>query len=226
MSRKGLWSAAALVVVSNLGAFALAALNRSGEPEAILELTERELRLPERQTDNTSLSLNLVFDRPHERGPWRPPSEAGWFDREKLQSIGFDCGAPVTAQNASRYRNIVARSTYAVLEYEGEAWRARLAEAPPQPPDRASPGGSAQLGAERVVGPLESPEDRLRQSHLMAIDVGNDPARLRAQYPDWRRSVIVEATAALMFVSRPGREPFLAGRVVAVFPGEINVPRE
>ena len=116
MRRYGPWLAAALVVLSNLAAWRAAALNRSGEPEAVLVLTERELQLPAKQTENTALSLRLVFDRWRERGD-TVVREAGWFDRAKLQSIGFDCRRPVTAEHADYYRTRPPRATYAALEY-------------------------------------------------------------------------------------------------------------
>jgi hypothetical protein len=236
MRRTGLWWAAALVVASNLGAWGFAALNRSGEPEAVFELTERELRLPAKQADNTALTLELVFDLPRPAGLRRPPREPGWFDRAKLQSIGFDCSTPVTMDNAQRYRTRPPRTTYAVLEYEGEAWRRQMAEplpeAAPPPAQGATSVKPAAAEAEGTAG-AQPPEatsrdgqDRLRQSHLVVIDVGNDRARLREQYPDRRRVAIVEATAELQFVNNPGQAPFLAGRVMSVLPGEINVPRE
>ena len=235
MRRSGLWWAAALVVASNLGALGFAALNRSGEPEAVLELTERELRLPAKQADNTALTLELVFELPRPAGPRRPLREPGWFDRAKLQSIGFDCSTPVTPENASRYIR-PPRTTYAVLEYEGEAWRRQMAgplpEAAQPPAQGATLEKPAAAGADRMAGappPEATPrggQDRLRQSHLIVIDVGNDRARLRQQYPDRRRVAIVEATAELQFVNNPGQAPFLAGRVMSVLPGEINVPRE
>ena len=235
MRRTGLWWAAALVVASNLGAWGFATLNRSGEPEAVVELTERELRLPAKQADNTALMLSLVFERPRPAGPLRPLREVGWFDRAKLQSIGFDCSTPVTPENASRYI-MPPRTTYAVLEYEGEAWRRQMAEPLPeaaQPPTQgvtseksaaAEAGGTA--GAQPPEASTRRGQDRLLQSHLVVIDVGNDPARLRQQYPDRRRVTIVEAMAELQFVNNPGQTPFLAGRVMSVLPGEINVPRE
>jgi hypothetical protein len=222
MRRTGLWWAAALVVASNLGAWGFAALNRSGEPEAVLELTERELRLPAKQADNTALTLALVFERPRAAGSLRLPREPGWFDRAKLQSIGFDCSTPVTPENASRYI-MPPRSTYAALEYEGEAWRRQMAEPLPEP---VQVGGAGPAGTLRMTVPQESLGDRPQESHLVVIDVGNDRARLRQQYPDRRRVAIVEATAELRFVNNPGQAPFLAGRVMSVLPGEINVPRE
>jgi len=186
MRRYGPWLAAALVVLSNLAAWRAAALNRSGEPEAVLVLTERELQLPEKQTENTALTLRLVFDRWRERGG-TVVRDAGWFDRAKLESIGFDCRRPVTQENADYYRTRPPRTTFAALEY----------------------GESATL-----------------DSRLSVVDVDNDAAALRQRHPDRRRVAIVEATAAMRYVSNPGQTPFLMGRVTSVLPREINVPRE
>jgi hypothetical protein len=186
MRRYGPWLAAALVVLSNLAAWRAAALNRSGEPEAVLVLTARELRLPVRQAENTALALSLVFEPPRPRSDGAP-REPGWFDRAKLRSIGFDCRRPVTAENADYYRTRPPRLTYAALEY----------------------GESASL-----------------DSRLSVVDVENDAAALRQRHPDRRRVAIVEATAAMRYVSNPGQTPFLMGRVTSVLPPRINVPRE
>jgi len=202
MRAQGLWWAAVLVVAANLAALGFARLNRSGEPEAVLDLTERELRLPAKEADNTALTLTLVFERiPHGpvTGSGRPQyEEAGWFNQSKLQAIGFDCSLPVTVANRSHYRARPPRSTYAALEYEGEEWRAEVQRA--------------------------REKDPLLDTHLVAIDAGNDPAELRRRHPDRRRVAIVEATAVLQFVNNPGETPFLRGRVTQVLPGQINVP--
>jgi hypothetical protein len=185
MRRKGPWLAVALVAAANLGAWGAAAWNRSGEPDAVLVLTERELRLPARQAENTALTLTLVIEPARDRRD-AEGREAGWFDRAKLESIGFDCRRPLTAENAAHYRTRPPRATYAALEFD--------AAAPPDSP------------------------------RLRPVDVDNDAAALRRRHPDRRRVAIVEATAALRYVSERGQAPFLAGRVTSVLPGEINVP--
>jgi hypothetical protein len=113
--------------------------------------------------------------------------EAGWFDRAKLESVGFDCSRPLTAEYADYYRTRPPRATYAALEY----------------------GEGSSL-----------------ESRLSLVDVGNDAAALRQRHPDRRRVAVVEATAAMRYVSNPGQLPFLMGRVTSVLPTEINVPRE
>lgn len=223
MRRYGPWLAAALVVLSNLAAWRVAALNRRGDPEAVLVLTERELRLPVKQTENTALRLELVFEPPRP-GPDGGPREAGWFDRAKLESIGFDCSRPVTAEHADYYRTRPPRATYAALEYEGALWLKQLQQAPrtPQPPSSFTvPESAVQNGVVRLA-----PRDPFLETHLVPIDVDNDPAALRARHPDTRSIAVVEATAALQYVRHAGQPPFLMGRVTSVLPSEINVPRE
>jgi hypothetical protein len=184
MRRQALLGAAAIVVGANVAAWGAAALNRSGEPEAVLVLTERELRLPARQTENTALTLRLVFEPP--RQAREEPRAPGWFDRAKLESVGFDCRRPVTAANAAYYRTRAPRSTFAALEHR------------------------------------EGPS---LDSHLVPVDVDNDPAALRLRHPDTRAVAIVEATVALQYVGNEGQPPFLTGRVTSVLPPEIHVPR-
>jgi len=223
MRRYGPWLAAALVVLSNLAAWRVAALNRSGEPEAVLVLTERELRLPVRQAENTALALALVFEPPRPRSDGGP-REAGWFDRAKLESIGFDCSRPVTAENADYYRTRPPRAAYAALAFEGALWLKQMERAPraPQPPSSLTvPDSAIRNGAVRVA-----PRDPFLDSHLLPIDVDNDPAALRARHPDTRAVAVVEATVALQYVGNAGQPPFLMGRVTSVLPPEINVPRE
>jgi hypothetical protein len=222
MRRYGPWLAAALVVVSNLAAWRVAALNRRGEPEAVLVLTERELRLPARQAENTALTLSLVFEPPRQaRQESRAP---GWFDRAKLEAIGFDCSRPVTTEHAEYYRTRPPRTAYAALEYEGTLWLKQMeaaARTPPPPWSVAAPERAVRNGVARVA-----PRDPFLDSHLVPIDVDTDAAALRARHPNTHAVAIVEATVALQYVENAGQPPFLMGRVTSILPPEIHVPRE
>jgi hypothetical protein len=205
VTRKGLWIAAIAVILSNAFTLWAARVNRGGEPEAVIELTERELRLPRtREADNTAMALRLEWTdlEPAWRGPGTEQAPA-WFDAAKLASIGFDTSLPVTRENAERYRGMAPRAVYAVLENDGEAWR-------------------------RYVDGLPSQQEKdtaLGQTRLVLIDVGLDAAALRARYPDRGRVAVVPATAGLSFVQPQSGEPFLKGRVNTVYPMELNVPK-
>lgn len=208
MMRAEVWLGAGVIVLSNLVALGMVALDRRGEPEATLVLTERELQLPPRQVENTALALRLrwVDAADHDRAE-------RWFDRAKLEEVGFDCGSPLTGEHLERYRSQPPRKAFAVLEYEGEAWQSyrKLLEAD-QARDQATQG--LTLHRERLAG-----------SRLVAVDAGRDPAALRAIHPDRARSVIVPATVGLRLVEQgQGRSPYLTGRVISVHPLELNVP--
>jgi hypothetical protein len=193
MRRKALWLAALVVLLSNAVAFGFAWMNRSGEPEAVLTLTEREVRVLPRDTDNTAIGLRLEWIDPSSA-----PGAARWFDEAKLVDLGFDCSVPVTRENARFYRGQPPRSAYAAFELEGDSWKRHLEIVP-----------SAGTG-----------------SHLVLIDVGLDPAALRARHPDRRRVIIAHATAGVVFREAPGTPPALSGRVTDVYPIELSVPKD
>jgi hypothetical protein len=201
VTRKGLWIAAIVAIVSNAFTLWGARANRAGEPEAVLELTERELRLAGREADNTAMTLRLEWTDLQPRYPAEAVSS--WFDAAKLASIGFDTSLPVTRENAAHYRGQAPRAAYAVLENDGEAWRRHVEGLPNQ----------------------QEKDIALGQTRLVLIDVGTDAGALRAKYPDRLRIAVVPATAGIVFVQPRSGKPFLKGHVNTVFPVELNVQK-
>ncbi|HSK08796.1 MAG TPA: DUF4824 family protein [Vicinamibacterales bacterium] len=199
MTRKAPWMAAAVLLVSNLAVLAGAGWNRRAEPEAVLELTERELRLPPSVAENTALALSLTWVDPGGGRRIEPGQQViAWFDRTKLEAIGFDCRAPLNTESVVRYRSLPSRRTYAVLEYDGDAWR-RLAPA--------------------AAGPARG------GSRLVVVDAGNDAGELRRRWPDRTRTVVVPAAAGVAVDEAPDGRLTLRGRILQVFPMQLNVPR-
>jgi hypothetical protein len=207
---RGFWIAAGIVAASNLALLGGAAANRRGEPGAVLVLSERELELPPLAAENTALALRLRWTDPADVpiGRAGQPSApvvqtargAAWFDRSKLEEVGFDCRLPLNEENLARYRATPPRRVYAVLEHDGPAWQ----------------------GFERA---LAAGEDARPRSRLVVVDAGLDRAALRARWPDRTRAVVVPATATLVVDTGPDGRLSLRGRVVAVHPSQLNVPR-
>ncbi len=241
MRKYGLPIAIALLVLVNIVVLAGAARNRSGEPDAVVELTERELPLSAYPAadnrENTGISLRLNWNQYPFYGKFYRGqggnSQYDWFDKARLEEIGFDCSMPLTGSKAEiHYEKMLPRKAYAVLEYEGELWQAWL--------ERERTGLSDI--AERVKKGTATDKDlkeannayeRLLKtsSRLFAVDAGKDPVKLRHQYPDRKRFIITAAKVGLHF-ARPyykgteKKEPLkLGGYLSEILVDEIHVPR-
>jgi len=176
--------------MANTVALVGAALNRAGEPETTLELTERELPLAHRESDESGTWFELRWNG-------RQPD---WLDAAKLVELGFDCSVPVTARTAElHYGKQLPRRAFVVLEHAGPSFEAWLAEQAAE---------IERLDAEAVG--LEGDEakrnreerDRIEadiqaRSRLYAIDAGRSATALRERYPDRERHAIVGAAIGI-----------------------------
>jgi hypothetical protein len=192
-----LLSAACLAVFVNAWMFVLVERNRSAATGGTAELTERELRLPGRMGDSTALFLDLVWDVPSSETESRRSPD--WLTPAKLAELGFDCSVPATAPEArEHYAGMLSAAAYLVLEYGADA-----------------------------------PEDANRRpnaTRLFAVDAGLDAARLRERFPDPARHIILRAVVHPILREWGPRgarlpEPLLRGRIQAVIPDSIFVPR-
>ncbi|HEY6863464.1 MAG TPA: DUF4824 family protein [Burkholderiales bacterium] len=232
---------AGLVLLALTNAIALggALWNRSGEPQARMRLTERELQRFEPwygNRENSGLTLRLR---------WRTLVEErtaadfyslrygssggapGWLDRAKMESLGFDTSmlAAYSERARKRYEKQLPREVLLVLELDGAAYRRAL-----------------ELTRERVDGELAKPfiagdraaEERRkslretldwetsRSSRLFVVDAGTDADALRAKYQDRARYAIVRGEARPWAAGAgSGRA---AGIVDSVSVASINVP--
>jgi hypothetical protein len=95
-----------VLVATNLIVLLGVASNRSGSPEALVELTERELRLPYNvHEENSGLALRLVWriigeKEDHiEYGRWGSPV---WLNAQKLMELGFSIDDVVSSEETSQ----------------------------------------------------------------------------------------------------------------------------
>ena len=231
MKHKGLLLSTAVVLLTNAVLLAFVARNRAGDPEATIELTERELRLTPMPSGDTGVVLTLAWSTPYDlRGPGT--TEYPWFDRAKLESVGFDCRMPLTDPAAERHyqtEQMLYRPAFAVLEYGGDTWQEVLrreierAERMRKDPDNMRPE-SAEAFQARTENAI------VRRSRLVVVDVGSKADELRQRYPDRSRFLIMRAYLGLVYVPKteePGFEiPRLVGTVSNILPETVYVPRE
>jgi hypothetical protein len=219
--QRGLLAAVLAVVVTNLAVFAHVQWNRAGGPTATLELTDREIDLPFYSStavhsgdEDTGLSIRL--DVQEGAGDWLDEGTNDWLDRERLGELGFDVRTEPGSKEAwTRYRDVLPREVWLVLELGGDGWRRRVLqrEEDVEEAQRAVAAGTREPQAvDRAEERLE--DARWDDSRLFVIDVGLDRAALRRRYPEPDRFAVVPGTARMWFVPKQKDEPaHLAGAV-------------
>jgi hypothetical protein len=243
MRKHGMFIAIGLLVLVNAIVLAGIAYNRSGEPAATITLTERELplisyyRYDDRENTGLSLRLDWSNGKPWPvailQGKSAEDLETVWFDKAKLESIGFDCSLPVNDPKAeNHYQRMLPRKTFVVLEYEGPAWEAWIEKARK---DLAEEEMKAQTGATTQVH-LEGARsyfnrESLTHSRLFAIDAANDVRALRLKYNKSGRYLILPATVRLDYdlpytddYKKKG-PPRLLGQIAEILNSIIYIPK-
>ena len=164
MKKPLMWIAVGWVVAANLIVMLHVWRNRTQPPEAVVELTERGLRLEERDEDQSAVFLRPALQAARVPGAFRPDRGPAWLDTAKLQELGYHLD-PAASQNPedSRLRFMPGKAVFVVLD-----------SAPP-----------ATAGKE--------PAEQAARVFLPAVDAGLEPAPLRAKYADTHRYVIINA---------------------------------
>lgn len=236
--RAGLGFGLVLLLGTNAIVLALIAANRSGEPDAVLVLSERELERPwswrGRSGENSALALSLRWrvapppprdanDRVIEDAgtAWMFGGPAGWLDPAKISELGFPPSPPGFS---GRPR---ARQVLVVLELDGPARAAARARAEAhlaaQVALRDNNPGQKEF-AERAKSAEEWRDaERHTASRLFAIDAGRDAHALRERYPDRARYAIVEGRVRPGWPN-PGSKAPSYGIIEEIGAATLNVP--
>jgi len=201
MKKYGLISTIALIVLTNVVVLAGVTYNRSGEPDATIMLTERELHWQNSWSwvdrEDSGLHLKLKWSMSgYRRFDWEHWKKT-WFNVEKLAALGFDTNFPLDDKKASRYYSRqLPRQGYVVLEYNGDAYQDWLRGS-----QKRIIEVKKELAEEKKVAKQKNLENDIRnmerlmitQSHLFAIDAARDPKILRKQYADPSKYIITPA---------------------------------
>lgn len=235
--RHTLAAGVALIALTNAIALGGVAGNRSGEPESVLKLTQRELSQPgvyglDREEGGLQLRVNwrvlpMVPDAVF-YGEFQGAPE--WLDEAKLASLGFDVSPPPAARRASwRYDRQLPRDALIVLELGGPAYQKALERARERAEKEIAKG--METGKIGPGTPARQAADFLKNeessnSRLFAVDAGRDAEALRAKYPDRTRYAIVHGKVRAYHQTRRAREPRWTGYLEIIENVRINVPLE
>ena len=227
----------AIILVTNVVALGGVAYNRAGEPEALVELTERELGMPyryRRNKENTGLGLRIncrIEDtQRYFYGNNNCSGSPAWLDQAKLSELGFKL-QPQREIGSGRqaFEKELPRRVYLVLEYNGAAHQ------------RAVVSLEKELKAQQALlannPKKEEFEERVEEaqkrfyneqfynSRLFAIDAGLDRLNLRNTYPDTSKYLLMKALIRPAW-RRYGEEEGWKGTITDLLVGTINVPLE
>lgn len=216
----------AIIIVTNVVALAGVAYNRSGEPDAVIELTERELSIPYNYFwDNENTGLSLELECRDCRG------NPDWFDRDKLIELGFEPSAyPEDDEVYAGQDNDLSRGAYLVLEFDGETHQQMVAIAQKDLVDEqaqlADKPDDEELKASVEYAESELYNEKNRYSRLHAIDAGIDRVALREAYPDGGKYIIVQAQIAQDWNYDANEKKIWVGRIEAMLIESVNIPLE
>lgn len=230
-THRSAWTAGlALLAVTNLIALCGAAYNRSGEPDSVLGVSQRELRPSYsgvREKENSGLTLQLRWRvlGEDEDGRYQIYEREGggtpaWLDDAKMASLGFVALPAASQPNVQvRRRHPLPRDVLVVLEFDGPTRQQALdrAHGAARKVEAKNERGEGKKDAEAIVFWEEH-----RSSRLFAVDAGLDRAALRAKYPDRQKYVIVRGRVRQDWWGRATA----GGRIDSLLADEINVPLE
>lgn len=205
---KTLVAGAGLILLANAVALTGVYLNRSGEPESRVTLSQRELSMPwgwgmDKENSGLALGLNWrVRDGSAAEYSYAGDGYHGgtpeWLDEPRIKALGFDT-TRVADDSAGRRRfeRQLPRQALLVLELAGPAWQQALAQAR-QNAARHEAARLANADSKEFTDKATRAQEQLKReensnSRLFAVDVGLDRAALRAKYPDRSRFLILKA---------------------------------
>ncbi len=234
----------ALIVLTNAVALGGAYFNRSGEAEARIVLTERELdfgwdSMDRHENSGMALQLNWRVEGRDDEGIDYAYSgryrTAAFLDRAHMAALGFDVPSPSGAAGADedeaserRYRRQLTRQALLVFEYDGPSWQRVLLHAR-EAAARHAAAAAANPGSEKFAAKAKSAAEQAAlessaYSRLFAVDAGTDAAVLRARYPDRSRYLILRGNVRPDGLDAKCKPPVVGGRISDIAVGQVNVP--
>lgn len=209
-----------LLIAANALVLGGVSANRSGAPESLLTLSEREVGLAYRRfRENSGLSLRLSWrilprdEKEAYTGPWASPA---WFDADKLTALGYDVAELLRLEESGKYFwDSLSKEVYIVLELGGEPYREALRRA------QIQFDADAERDVEAAKWKLQREQNQM--SRLFAIDVGLDPSALRQRYGGRQRYLIAKGQVVPNFASHK-KKRVVSGRIRRLSIEKIYVP--
>jgi hypothetical protein len=233
LSSRRLFSLGFLILVAtNIVVLSGVVSNKSGEPEAQIILTERELQLPYQvHEENSGLALRLTWralgkvEDYSTYSDWRTPA---WLSAEELEALGFNINNYLSSVgNTTFYKQPIPKEVFIVLEIDGAPYREAVKRATVALQTEKS-SFKLNPGDKRLRDNFERAEKRLKREHneasrLFAIDAGLDASELRDQYGDKNRFLITKGLIEARYYHDKNKKKIF-GYISRLSVASIHVP--
>lgn len=190
--KRTFWLGTGLILLSNAVALGGVYYNRSGEPDSVLRLSEREL----------SVAYNSVMDNSDAAGQMLQLDARladGWVNPDKLRELGFVIGGQEETYRRDRWE----REALVVLELNGAQYLAEktAAEAELKQAQVQFAAAPESPEAKQTLDSAEYLLSRFKANNtrLYVVDAGLDAASLRQRFPDRSRYSLARATVSAGF---------------------------
>lgn len=229
-----------LVLAVNSIVLAGVAYNRSGEPESVITLSDREIRIhrsyaPDFQNSGVSLRIEWQAlgreNNPDDRYYYTDRRSPVWLDEKKLEALGFDIGR-YKKNDRNNHHELLEKEVCLVLENNGESYREALKRAENAFAKAEASKAGANGNSEERKDRLESAENSLKNekesnSRLFVIDAGLDVSALRNKYPDKTRYMITKGIVRPEYDYSDDNKPhLLKGRISRLGVEIFHLPAE
>jgi len=227
---------AAFLILVNMIVLAGVNYNRTGETNANLQLTERELSLPYRsyrQKENSGLALKLnwgivpakLFTNNYRKYTLSSYGTPNWLTKDKLKELGIFIDSTKIDINVAVFdnRKLPAEAFIIVLEYNGKTFQTLLSKAEKDIQKLRNTVEKNQDDSD-LIRQLKRGEESLTQlktseSRLIAIDAGRNLQTLQEKYPDRSRYLMMRGELRRYWENRK-----LSARINKLFISNIHLP--
>ncbi|SFI24185.1 protein of unknown function [Collimonas sp. OK307] len=219
----------ALILLANLIALLGVMFNRSGLADSTLQLSQRELQIPYRRTqnnDNNGISLGLqwrLLGSVNQYQQYRG-NDPGWLDKAKLASLGFNVSMPIdTERGRTAYQKQLSKPVFLVMEFDGPAYQQSIELAKQEDADDSKKKAEDD---KKKNQPTALSQELNLNSRLFIVDASSDREMLRAKYPDTHHYSIVRGQIQPKVNYNKEKQPLMTGYIKDVSAQSINVPFE
>jgi len=222
-----------LLILANITVLVGIIVNRSGVPESLIILTERELPTGY-QTSEENSGVDLDIDwRTQPKKSDDPNFYYGYYDRSpawlsqaKLEELGFDVAQKLKEEKDDYYCNVIPKEVFIVLEYDGVAYREVLQQAQAEFAKRKvsfqESNDDEELRRKYKEADRQLKAERGSRTKLFAMDAGLDPDKLRAIYKDRSRYIIAKGLVTF-YMQRDKEGVEVSGRIVRLSVEKVHV---